>query len=195
MKNLLILSKCIISISLLLPFCSCDKNEEEPLPEMYISIDGDIRQINDVGLTIIDLHKYSFHESYDEPAGIQFVLDIYDPDKIAIGDIGDFINNEIELYIDIYPVEAPPFQNTTVFPCYTEEDLWAYITSQERKEFRKGKARILLRLKTQDDDSIFGDEAQTGEEVHVEYKDGKYEVVLKDVTVRDLKLSARLIIH
>lgn len=173
---------------------SCDKIKEEPLPEMYIGIDDGIRQINDVGLTIIDLHKYSFRESYDEPAGIQFVLDIYDPDKIAIGDIGDFINNEIELYIDVYPIEEPPFQNTTSFLCYMKSGL-SGLSSKERKEFYKGKAHILLRLKTQDDDSIFGDEAQTGEEVHVEYKDGIYEVVLKDVTVRDLKLSARLIIH
>ena len=180
----------------LIIFCflilSCSKNDsnDELSSENYISINGDKRDLSDQNLTELELYAYEFNGGLDEPDGIQFVVDAYDPEKKVIGNIADFINNELEFFIDIYPRETPSFTNTISFKTFNYDEIVG-MSNEDEITFKYDKALISLRLKNADDDVIFYADADGGQEVTIEAKDGFYYIKIDEMKFKNTSISAK----
>lgn len=190
MKKSLLISACILI------FFSCSKDDEETElnSENYISINGDVRYLNNPELTDIEISSFWFNGNYEEPDGVQLIIDAYDPEKKVIGNIGGFINNEIELFMDLYPKDTPAFVSNTSFTTYRYEDISLNMSSAETINYKLDKGNVNLQIITGDDDEIFNVSANSGQIFTVKSESGFYYLIIDNMQFDDVVLSAKVII-
>lgn len=170
----------ISSIFLVYLLASCGKSNDEPdssSPEMYIGIDGDLRQINDVGLKDIEITQELYVDPQTKILFLRaFRLKINDPEKKVIGDIGSFVNTSLFLTVATYP-DPSNTQNRVSFKCFDYDDCRG-LTGTAYTECHKGKAYVGFNI------GSHAGHAENNQIVTVEKdKDGKYIILLKDVIV------------
>jgi hypothetical protein len=172
----------ISSIFLVYLLTSCGKSNDEPdssSPEMYVSIDGDLRQINDVGLKDIRITQEQYVNGQTQVQEMRrFKLVINDPEKKVIGDIGSFVNTSLVINVSTYP-DPSNTQNKVSFKCFEEHDDCGNLSGTAYTECCKGKANVILGV-----GSSYHGHAEKNQIVTVEKtKEGKYIILLKDVLV------------
>ncbi len=169
MKKILLLLLCFTFTT------SCSEDEDlKTSTESYISINGDKRLLDDSKMVELGLSSYIFNEDNYEPPGIQFVLDAYDPNENSISNIGGFLNNEIELFIDLYS----PYVNRSHITFHENQTF--SMSRAERKEFMREKAWISVRLKKDDRVTIYADALQD-QNFTVNKEDGIYYIILDNM--------------
>jgi len=164
--------KILVALLVTISLISCSKDDSaggNNSPNgVFIGVNDDNRTLalNDIGDTYrIDLSSLAFNENSYEPAGIQFVMEIWDKNKAYIGGIGG--NNScqvIELYVDVFKND---FKTKTTIKTYA---------SPMTKAGRKDKCNIFIRLKDINRKLIIMGEAINGQDITVENKNGVYTV-------------------
>lgn len=174
------MKKLLLFLFLPLFFISCTTEEEDPVVSTWnsISINGDTRDLTDPDLGALKLSSYWFD---GEPDGVQFVVDAFDHDKSVIGNMGGFINNEIELFIDVYPRTYPAFETETSITSFTFNDYYRNLPAGEKQEFIYDKATLRLDIIAGDDDEIYIGSADGGQEFTVSYDNGFYYIIINNM--------------
>lgn len=148
MKKLKFLIASLIVTMLFIRCSSDDDSSTESTDEVFIEVNGDLRKPDIISRDYYDveLSRTFFDENSSEPAGAQFVLDIYDPDRQYIGGLGNYEECvEVELFIDYFSAGFPAESKSV------ETILNAYSASKEEKT---GKCEIFIRLKNLSDNVI-----------------------------------------
>ena len=148
---------------------SCSKddetnNQDTPEDAIFISINNDIRQLhasnrNDYE---IDLSSYEFNQTSSEPKGVQFVMDVYDPNKEFIGNISG-INEctEIEVFVDVFQTRFPDDRIETLFNAHSLPIIDKF-----------NKCELFIRLKDDSDNVIIAGTSQQGQSISVDEING-----------------------
>ncbi|MGW1456507.1 hypothetical protein ACWBC2_16090 [Salegentibacter agarivorans] len=165
-----------LALTVLLSFNSCSKDDdtENQTNGVYISINNDLRtpSLSSKPYYEIDLSSFSFGSTYYEPAGIQFVMDIYDPNREYIGGIGGVTScSELEVYVDVFKQDFS--QSSTVNTVFNAHSL--------DKEEKRDKAEIFIRFRDDDDDVILAGTALENQTVKIEQKNGEYYVHFENI--------------
>lgn len=160
----------VILLALLFSSCSSDDDNNNSQPNgVFITVNSDTRTpslTNSSGYEI-DLSSFEFNGNFSEPAGIQFVMDIYDIDRMHIGGIGGYTSCvEIELFVDIYKQGFTNNENvSTIFQANSA-------SSSEKQD----KAEIFIRLKNEQDDVFLAGTALDNQNIQVSFENGQYNV-------------------
>jgi len=149
--------------------CKKDSSKSTKTDGVFIEINNDVRNpgLIDKDFYQIELTSYSFPETYNEPAGIQFIMDIRDLNKQYIGDIGGIINTtEIEIYVDAFKQN---FDTKTILKTFVR-------TGSETKSIMQNKCKIDIRMKDKNDRTTAYANALNNQDVTIEKIDNKYNV-------------------
>lgn len=175
------MKKKILAILMLTVLISCSKDNNDSavtsIDGVFIGINNDNRipGLNDIGDTYrIDIESHAFGQSYNEPAGVQVVMEIWDKNREFIGGIGGVNSCQvIEAYIDVFRRD---FNGKTQIETYSEN---------VSKEEKQDKCRLFFRLKDINRNGIFTATADSGQNITVEYKNGEYYVEWKNINFTD----------
>lgn len=166
-KTTHILLLFIITLSLF--SCSKEDNNVPPSNGVFISINNDLRKpsLSNSSTYQIDLSSYNFNSTYYEPSGVQFVMDIHDPERAYIGGIGGITTcAELEVYVDIFRTDLD-----------TKKDIPTIFNARgQSNEEKKDKAEIFIRFKDNEDDVIMAGTALENQMVSVRKENGEYVV-------------------
>ncbi|WP_157366545.1 hypothetical protein [Aquimarina agarilytica] len=158
---------------------SCSKDDEtnnEDIPEdaIFISINDDIRQLHASNRNNyeIDLSSFEFNQTSSEPQGVQFVMDIYDPNKEFIGNIAGINRcSEIEVFADVFQTRFPDENIETLFNANRLPIIDKF-----------NKCELFIRLKDESDNVIMAGTSQNGQSISVDEINGfQYRVEFFDI--------------
>ncbi|WP_298248381.1 hypothetical protein [uncultured Christiangramia sp.] len=165
----------LFTIILSLFSCSKEDDNEQPSNGVFISINNDLREpsLNNTSNYQIELSSYSFNSTNREPSGIQFVMDIHDPDKQYIGGIGGITTcAELEVFIDVFRTDLEsPKTISTIFNAYGQS-----------KEEKQDKAEVFIRFKNDEDDVIMAGTALENQTINVKNENGEYVTIFENLT-------------
>lgn len=185
MKKLLLLLTLVTALA-----TSCSNRDEDSTPNgVFIEVNGDTRNpslSNTTGYQI-NLSSFNFNENSSEPAGIQFVMDIYDINRKYIGGIAGIQSCvEIELFVDVFKVDF-----------YGNETVQTFLTANTKEE-KEGKANIFIRFKDSSDHRILSGTAIDGQNIKIEKRNGEFYVFFENLNFKstdgdDFTASSRII--
>lgn len=176
MNNLKIFLVALLVTTSLISCSKDDSTGGNNLPNgVFIGVNDDNRTpgLNDIGDTYrIDLSSFAFYENSYEPSGTQFVMKIWDKNRVYIGGIGG-INScqDIEVFIDVFKND---FKTKTTVKTYASP-----MTKAEKKD----KCFVLIYLKDINRNSIMMGTAISGQNITVEYKNGEYYVEFSNLKI------------
>lgn len=156
--------------------CSDDESNNESIPEnaLFISINDDSRQIHASNRNEykIDLSSFEFSQTSSEPKGVQFVMDIYDPNKEFIGNIAGINRcSEIEVFADVFQTRFPDENIETLFNANRLPIIDKF-----------NKCELFIRLKDESDNVIMAGTSQNGQSISVDEINGfQYRVEFFDI--------------
>lgn len=162
--------KSILQLVLVLTLFSCskeDNNEASSSNGVFISINNDSRtpSLSNSSTYQIELSSYNFSSTHYDPSGVQFVMDIHDPDREYIGGIGGITTcAEIEVFVDVFRTDLDTKKNIpTIFNAYGQS-----------KEEKQDKAEMFIRFKNNEDDVILAGTALENQTVSVRKENGEF---------------------
>ncbi len=131
-------------------FVACNSNDDiiENSNDIFIEVNGDLRTPSNTssGTYNVELSRFFFDETSNEPLGVQFVMDIYDPERLYIGGLGNYSSCvEVELFVDYF---------SDGFPDSSAEVSTIFNANSIPKEEKSGKCEIFIRLKDINDNII-----------------------------------------
>lgn len=170
----------------------CTKDFSTPKIEgTFIEINNDVRQpgLAEKDSYRCDISLKDISESYNEPGGMQFVMNISDVNKEYIGDIGGIFNTtKIEINIDAY---RKSFDSKITLKTLGRNGRYSGV-----KEILQDRCNVFIQLKNEDGRVIKAGHALPGQDVTIEKINNKYHVTFKNLNFGDgpaFKGSARLV--
>lgn len=150
----------LVLISLILIACSKDdvSNNSSNLDE-FIEINGDVRNLENLSAEIVERHEGELLASQ-----LQISLEMNDPTRKTIGDIGGFHNEKIRLWVTIL-TEDNLNNNPTSFSTVHDDNLIGTSNSSN-------KINVFINLLTDEEDEKIYGSTENGQQATAYIKDG-----------------------
>ena len=170
----------------------CTKDFSAPKIEgPFIEINNDVRKpgLVEKDAYQCDISRNGISESYSEPGGMQFVMDISDANKEYIGDIGGLFNaTRVEISIDAY---RKSFDSKTTLKTLGRNGRYSNV-----KEIMQDRCDVFIQIKDENDREIKAGHALPNQDITIEKINNKYYVTFNNLSFGDgpaFTGSARLI--